>query len=66
MQKSGNIYINTWSGKQASHVDSWWVHRYKEVAQTESLREQYNWPLGLQQAELEEKRQTTIQVPQGR
>ena len=32
----------------------------------ESLREQNSWPLGLQQAELEEKRQKPIQVPQGR
>lgn len=36
------------------------------MARTESLREQYNWPLGLQQAELEEKRQKATQAPQGR
>lgn len=32
----------------------------------ESLREKNSWPLGLQQAELEETRQKAIQVPQGR
>lgn len=32
----------------------------------ESLREQNSWPLGLQQAELEETRQKATQVPQGR
>lgn len=40
-----------------------WVQR---GGTDQSLREQNSWPLGLQQAELEEKRQKAIQVPQGR